>query len=91
MVLAVVELVNVLEHLLEVVLQILVVEEVVEEKVGRLVEVGDVDDLERGIAHVLDHYESYDQDAIRRRALERFDYRQIAGRIYTLYEAAISS
>ena len=65
--------------------------EVVEEKVGRLVEVGDVDDLERGIAHVLDHYESYDQDAIRRRALERFDYRQIARRIHTLYEAAISS
>ena len=64
--------------------------EVVEEMVGRLVEVGDEVDLERGIAHVLDHYDSYDRDAIRRRALERFDYRRIVERIHSVYENAMS-
>jgi glycosyltransferase involved in cell wall biosynthesis len=62
----------------------------VEETVGRLVEVGDAADLEKGIAHVLDHYDSYDRDAIRRRALERFDYRRIAERIHAVYEAVTS-
>ncbi len=59
--------------------------EVVEKQVGELVEVNDVADLQRGIAEVLDHYDSYDRAAIRQRALERFDYRRIAERIFAVY------
>ena len=61
-------------------------EEVVNEEVGRLVAVGDAEDLAAGILAVLDEYDRYDRAAIRRQAESRYDYRQVAARIHALYE-----
>ena len=61
-------------------------EEVVTEEVGRLVAVGDAEDLAAGILAVLDQYDRYDRAAIRRQAEERYDYRRVAARIHELYE-----
>jgi teichuronic acid biosynthesis glycosyltransferase TuaC len=60
-------------------------EEVVDEGVGRLVEVRDVAGLEAGIAAVLDNYPRYDRRAIRRCAEERYDYQRVADRISQAY------
>ena len=60
--------------------------EVIDERLGRLVEVGSVDELVTAIAHVIDHYGDFDREEIRRRAVERFDYRNIATRIASVYE-----
>jgi glycosyltransferase involved in cell wall biosynthesis len=64
-------------------------EEVVQEGVGKLVEVGDVAGLARGIEEVLDHYGAYDRQAIRRRAEEEYDYRRIAARLFAVYEEVL--
>ena len=64
-------------------------EEMVDDSVGRLVAVGDAGDLADGILAVIDRYEAYDQEAIRRRAEERFDYRRVAARIHALYEMVL--
>ena len=61
-------------------------EEVVTEEVGRLVAVGDAEDLAAGILAVLDEYDRYDREAIRQQAEERYDYRRVAARIHELYE-----
>ena len=61
-------------------------QEVVEAGIGELVEVGDVADLERGIAAVLDGYGGYDRAAIRQRARERYAYPHIAERIKAVYD-----
>ncbi|MDE2704437.1 MAG: glycosyltransferase, partial [Gemmatimonadota bacterium] len=61
-------------------------EEVVNEEIGRLVAVGDAEDLAAGILAVLDEYGRYDRAAIRQQAEERYDYRRVAARIYALYE-----
>ena len=65
-------------------------EEVVNEEVGRLVAVGDAEDLAAGILAVLDEYDCYDREAIRRQAEERYDYRRVAARIYALYEEVLA-
>ena len=65
-------------------------EEVVNEKVGRLVAVGDAEDLAAGILAVLDEYDCYDREVIRRQAEERYDYRRVAARIYALYEEVLA-
>ena len=65
-------------------------EEVVNEEVGRLVAVGDAEDLAAGILAVLDEYYCYDREAIRRQAEERYDYRRVAARIYALYEEVLA-
>ena len=65
-------------------------EEVVNEAVGRLVAVGDAEDLATGILAVLDEYDCYDHEAIRRQAEERYDYRRVAARIYALYEEVLA-
>ena len=61
-------------------------EEVVNEEVGRLVAVGDAEDLAAGILAVLDEYDCYDREAIRQQAEARYDYRQVAAQIHALYE-----
>ena len=65
-------------------------EEVVNEEVGRLVAVGDAEDLAAGILAVLDEYDCYDREAIRRQAEERYDYRRVAARIHALYEEVLA-
>ena len=65
-------------------------EEVVNEEVGRLVAVGDAEDLAAGILAVLDEYDRYDREAIRRQAEERYDYRRVAARIYAVYEEVLA-
>ena len=60
-------------------------EEIVEAEGGRLVGVGDVDELAAAIGETLDGYAAYDRGAIRRRALERYDYRRVAQRLASLY------
>ena len=66
-------------------------QEIVEEEVGELVEVGDAPDLARGIGDLLDNYERYDRAAIRRRVEERYDYRRLAARIYQVYEEVLET
>ena len=56
-------------------------EEVVDEEVGKLAEIGDADSVAAAIGMVLDEYPRYDRTAIRRRAEERYDYRRVAVRI----------
>ena len=65
-------------------------EEVVNEEVGRLVAVGDAEDLAAGILAVLDEYDCYDRAAIRRQAEECYDYRRVAARIHALYEEVLA-
>lgn len=60
-------------------------EEIVDAEVGRLVEVRDVEGLERALDDMLDNYQRYDRRAIRRRAEERYDYRRLAERIHQVY------
>ena len=64
-------------------------EEMVDERVGRLVEIGNARDLAAGILAVIDGYGGYDRQAIRRVALERYDYREVVGRVYGLYEEVL--
>ena len=64
-------------------------EEVVGEGVGRLAAVGDAADLQRQIAHVIDHYDSYDRASIRQLAEEQFDYSKIALRIKSVYDEVV--
>lgn len=66
-------------------------EEVVHEEVGRLVAVGDAEDLAAGILAVLDGYDGYDREAIRRQAEARYDYRRVAARIHALYEEVLAA
>ena len=64
-------------------------EEVVDEEVGKLAEIGDAEGLAAAIGSVLDEYPRYDRGAIRRRAEERYDYRRVAARINQVYEEAL--
>jgi glycosyltransferase involved in cell wall biosynthesis len=66
-------------------------EEIVGQQVGRLVTPGDVDELQDALEEMLDQYQQYDRRAIRRLAEERYDYRHIAGRLFALYEQALSA
>lgn len=61
-------------------------EDLVDDEVGRLVDVGDAVGLAAAIEDVLEHYGSFDRQALRRRAEERYDYRQVAARTLALYE-----
>ena len=54
------------------------------------VAVGDAEDLAAGILAVLDEYDCYDREAIRRQAEERYDYRRVAAHIYALYEEVLA-
>ena len=65
-------------------------EEVIDDSVGRLAAVGDVADLQRQIAYVIDHYDSYDRSSIRQLAEEKFDYRTIALRIKSVYDEVVT-
>ena len=64
-------------------------EEVVDDSVGRLVRVGDAEDLCAGILDALRDYHTFDRSAIRQRARERYDYRHVARQIQALYEAVL--
>jgi len=64
-------------------------EEVIDDSVGRLAAIGDVADLQRQIAYVIDHYDSYDRSSIRQLAEEKFDYRTIALRIKSVYDEVV--
>ena len=61
-------------------------EEVVTASIGRLADVGDVKDLQKQIAYVIDHYDTYDRAAIRQFAEAEFDYGKIAVRIKAVYD-----
>ena len=61
----------------------------VEQGTGLLVEVDDAEDLARGVEEVLKTYAHYDRRAIRRRAREKYDYRQVAARIYGVYKTVL--
>ena len=64
-------------------------EEAVDDSVGRLVAVGDVEGLESAILHVVRNYDEFDRAAIRARAQRFYDYRNIAARINDLYKAVV--
>ena len=66
-------------------------QEMVDDPVGRLVAVGDPEDLADGIQAVIDGYRRYDRELIRRRAEERYDYREVAARIHALYGEVLAS
>ena len=59
-------------------------EDIVDPAVGRLVAVGDAEDLAAGILAVLENYDRYDREAIRQQAEARYDYRQVAAQIHAL-------
>jgi len=61
-------------------------EDLVDDEVGRLVDVGDAAGLAAAIEEVLDDYSRFDRAALRRRAEETYDYRQVAARTLALYE-----
>lgn len=61
-------------------------EEVVDDEVGELVAVGDVEALTGALARVLDAYGRFDRQHIGARTRERYDYRQVAARIAAVYE-----
>jgi len=63
---------------------------VIDDSVGRLAAIGDVADLQRQIAYVIDHYDSYDRSSIRQLAEEKFDYRTIALRIKSVYDEVVA-
>lgn len=66
-------------------------EDIVVDEVGKLVKVGDAESLAAGIEAVLDRYDQYDREEIRRRAEERYDYRRLAARIVEIYQKTINS
>lgn len=61
-------------------------EDLVDAEVGRLVAVGDAAGLAAAIEEVLEDYGSFDREALRRRAEEHYDYRQVAARTFALYQ-----
>ena len=61
-------------------------EDLVDAEVGRLVAVGDAVGLAAAIEEVLEDYGSFDREALRRRAEEHYDYRQVAARTFALYQ-----
>jgi len=63
-------------------------EQLVDDGVGRLAEVGDAASLAAAIEDVLTHYADFKPDTLRRRA-EAFDYRQVAERTLALYESVL--
>ena len=63
--------------------------ELVDGSVGRLVAVGDAEQLAAGILAVIDGYESYDRRGIRRQAEKLYDYRRVAERIHALYQKVL--
>lgn len=65
-------------------------EDIVVAGMGELVAVGDAGDLARGILAVVEGYGEYDRAGIRRRVVERYDYRGVAERIYGVYEEAVA-
>ncbi len=65
-------------------------EEMVDDSAGRLVAVGDAEDLCAGILAAIRDYDTFDRRAIRRRARERYDYRHVARQIHGLYEAVLA-
>ena len=65
-------------------------EEVVDDSVGRVVAVGDPEDLSTGILAAIQDYDTFDRQAIRRRAQERYDYRHVARQIHALHEAVLA-
>tara|TARA_B100000686_G_C16805418_1_gene989811 strand:+ start:3747 stop:4673 length:927 start_codon:yes stop_codon:yes gene_type:complete len=64
--------------------------EVVNDRLGRLVEIGSVEDLCSAIADSIDQYENFDRNEIRNQAREQFDYKQIAQRIAQVYESVVA-
>jgi glycosyltransferase involved in cell wall biosynthesis len=64
-------------------------EDLVDDEVGRLVDVGDVAGLAAAIEDVLEHYSHFDRVVLRRRAEERYDYRQVAASTLALYEQVL--
>jgi len=64
--------------------------EVVNDRLGRLVEIGSVEDLCSAIADSIDQYENFDRNEIRKQAREQFDYKQIAQRIAQVYESVVA-
>ncbi|MFL2541747.1 MAG: glycosyltransferase family 4 protein [Candidatus Latescibacterota bacterium] len=66
-------------------------QDIVEEASGRLVAVGDAEDMAAGILATLADYERYDADVIRARVEQRYDYRRVAQRIYEVYEEALAA
>jgi teichuronic acid biosynthesis glycosyltransferase TuaC len=65
-------------------------EEVVNDRVGRLVPIEDEEALASAIEDVLAHRERYDPRQLRRYALEGFSWDTIARRTVDLYEAALN-
>ena len=65
-------------------------EEIVDDSAGRLVAVGDAEELSTGILAAIQDYDTFDRRAIRRRARERFDYGHVARRIHAVYEAVLA-
>ncbi len=63
-------------------------EELVDDEVGRLADVGDPASLAAAIEEVIEHYDDFSPAGLRRRA-EAFDYRQVAARTIELYESVL--
>jgi glycosyltransferase involved in cell wall biosynthesis len=64
-------------------------EEIVNDQVGILVPIEDVDNLTLAIKHVLTHRNHYNSDYLRKYALEKFSWEVIAHRTVNLYSDAL--
>ena len=60
--------------------------DIVEPGMGELVAVGDAGQLAEGIQRVIDQYDQYSPESIRRRVEARYDYRQVAQNIKAVYD-----
>lgn len=60
--------------------------DIVEPGMGELVAVGDAGQLAEGIQRVIDQYDQYSPESIRRRIEARYDYRQVAQNIKAVYD-----
>jgi glycosyltransferase involved in cell wall biosynthesis len=66
-------------------------EDIVDAAVGLLAEVGDASSLANAIDDALNRYGRFDREAIRRRAEQQYDYRQVAARVHAVYEGVLKS
>lgn len=64
--------------------------ELVEEETGRLVEVADVKGLAEALDELIQDHRSFDREAIRRCAEQKYDYRHVAARIHKVYETVLA-
>ncbi len=65
-------------------------EQLVDNTVGRLAEIGDPESLANAIGEVIDSYGNFDTEIIRKRSL-RYDYKSVAQQIFQMYKKILNA